>query len=398
MRATRATAWCALLSLIGVGLSGYLSVIHFGLLRGELLGGAACGTGAFNCHAVTAGAYGVVRGMPLALWGVLGYFTVLALSLLGRQSADWAERAMTLIFLLVGVFVGIDALLLILMVFVIRYYCLFCLLTYAVNLLLLVIAARSLGYPWPASIRRAGPALAALVPSSQRPAAWLFWGMMGLVVFSTAGLNAATTFVSRGPLGAVRTQLREFVSSQSRVSVDVASDPATGPATAPIQIVEFSDLLCPACQRASKLNTIILAGHRHDTQLVFKHFPLDMSCNETVTRMVHPGACRLAAATECAHLQGKFWALHDRIFAEGPHYNPAHLEEDAQRAGLDLSRFDACLTSGEGLEAVKRDIAEAVKIGVTSTPTYVINGLRIAGGLSPSVFEDLVDVLHETGR
>ena len=67
MRMQRGAAWCLVLSLIGLGLAGYLTVLHLGLLRGELLGGAVCGaSGALNCHVVTGGPWGKVLGMPPA--------------------------------------------------------------------------------------------------------------------------------------------------------------------------------------------------------------------------------------------------------------------------------------------------------------------------------------------
>ena len=83
-----------MLSLIGIGVAGYLFFLHLGLLRGELLGGAVCGTGAFNCHAVTAGPWGSFLGVPLSLWGILGYLTIFALSS-GRPPAAIAMVRMS---------------------------------------------------------------------------------------------------------------------------------------------------------------------------------------------------------------------------------------------------------------------------------------------------------------
>lgn len=397
MRVSRGLGVCLLLSLIGIGLSGYLVFLHLGLQRGELLGGAACGSGALNCHAVTAGPWGTFLGMPLALWGLLGYALVFALSLLGRQSAEWADQTLTLIFLLAAVFLGIDLILLSLMVVVIRLYCLFCLLTYAVNASLLLVAGRSLSSPWPQAAARVGAALGALIPSRQRPAAGMFWGLILMAVCGVAGLHASTTYLSRGTFGSMRKQIQDYLTKQSRVAVDVTGDPSIGPASASLQMVEFSDFFCPACQRASKFNAIILANHRHDVRFVFKHYPLDMSCNEKVSRMVHPGACQVAAASECAHLQGKFWAFHDLVFEETPRYHVAGMDDDVRRLGLNLEQFRACMDSGQGLEAVKRDIAAGGGAGVTSTPTYILNGMPISGGLNPSMFEEFVAVLKESG-
>src|SRR3989338_1594334 len=397
MRTQRGASWCVFLSLLGLGLAGYLTVLHIGLMRGVLLGGAVCGaSGVLNCHAVTGSVFSSVLGMPLAMWGIIGYITVMALALLARQSAEWAVHAMGLIFLLSLAFVVVDLVLLALMVFVIRFICLFCLATYVVNLLLLLVAARSMGRPWTEAVREAGTSLWTLWPTSLRPVTWFFWAVVLLGIAGTVGLHAATIFVSRGTLGSVQKQIREFVSKQTRVALDVTGDPMLGDPKAQLQIVEFSDFLCPACHRASKMNPILMANHRDDAVFVFKHFPLDTMCNDRATRMAHPGACHLAAASECAHQQGKFWPFHGKVFEGAEHHAATQLDEVARAVGLDLTPFRTCLSSGQGMAAVKRDIAEAAKANVMSTPTYVIGGIPVPGGFTPATFEDFVSVLKET--
>jgi protein-disulfide isomerase/uncharacterized membrane protein len=397
MKSTRAAVWCLLLGLAGLGLAGYLAYLHLGLVRGELLGGAACAAAGslFNCHAVTAGPWSELLGMPLALWGVIGYAVVLALALWALQSEEAAGSAMTLLFLLAAGFVLLDLVLLAVMALVIRFYCLFCLLTYAANLALLLVAARSLPCPVAELPGRVGAAMRRLLPGGGDRAAGFVWAVIALGAAGAVGVQLSTLFVARGTLEGARRQIREYVVRQQRVSISTAEDPAVGPSGAFLQISEFSDFFCPVCERASKLNTILFANHRDDARFAFKHFPLDNSCNDRVSRAVHPGACRVAAASECAHLQGKFWEFHDAIFAKGHTYNLADLEPDAARLGLDVPRFTACLESGQGMEAVKRDIAEAAKIPVTSTPTYVVNGLPMPGLLNPTLFKDLVAVLRE---
>lgn len=396
MRPSRGAWVCALLSLIGFAFAVYLTYLHYGLLRGEFLGGAACGGGTFNCHAVTGGRWASWLGMPISLWGAFGYLVALGLALLARQSTEWAESALTLLTGLALVFVLLDLYLLYLMVAVIQNLCVFCLLTYAVNLSLLAVAASSLGRPLPRTLAHVGAALGWLRPSAARQAAWLFWGVALSGLIATAGVHATSVFLTRGPAGAVRTQIRDYVARQSRVTLDVAGDPALGRADAPIQIVEFSDFLCPACQQASKMNAILLANYRGDVTLVFKNYPLDSTCNSRVPQPVHPGACHLAAALECANLQGKFWPFHDLVFHDPKHYVPSRMQEDALKLGLDVARFRSCIDSGEGMAAVQRDIEQAALASVNRTPTYVINGVPIAGGLTPATFDDLVAVLKET--
>ena len=143
------------------------------------------------------------------------------------------------------------------------------------------------------------------------------------------------------------------------------------------------------------MNAIILAGHRRDVRFVFKHFPLDTTCNPAISRTLHPGACQAAVVAECAHRQGRFRPFHDLLFEKGKNYRVDSLEEDARRFGLDVAQFQACISSGEGLQAVQQDIAEAGRLGLHNTPVYFINGIRVDGLLTPATFEAMVEALEE---
>jgi len=400
MRAQRAGLIGVLLSLAGIGLCAWLTFIHIGLMRGELLGGAACGGDGtlFNCHAVTASAFGSVFGIPLSLWGLVGYLATLALSFIAWQFPDWAGRALAALAGMAIIFCAIDLVLLTAMLTQIHYLCALCLLSYLVNLLLAVTAKQGLAQSWPAVIRQIPAALMAWRPQPRVAVVWVVWGMVLTGAAGVLAVNAAATFAAQGDPAALRKQISQFISNQKRATVDVTGDPMLGAPNGPIQVVEFSDFLCPICQRASKLNPVLLAGHRREASFVFKHFPLDTTCNSAIGRMVHAGACQLAAATECAHEQGKFWALHDRIFVEGAKYRPDTLERDVAALGLDTAAWRACMDSGRGMEAVKRDIEEATRLGLNSTPTYLINGIRNVGLFTPVTFEAFLDVLRHPDR
>ena len=389
MRPRYGASAALLLSLIGLGLSAYLYYIHLGLLRGEFLGGAVCsGTGAFNCHAVTSGRWGSFLGMPLALWGCLSYAVMIGLALLAFQSEDWAARAISLIFVLASAMVAVDIGLFIVMAAVIRLYCAFCLMTYAVNVAILGFAVAALGRPWPG-----------VFSSLHVPRVPLFWGLVLTAAAGVVGTHLTSLFIMEGAPGALRQQLEEYVSKQPvRGMVVLDHDPIHGPASAPVQMVEFSDFLCPACQRASKMIPILLASHRNDIVFAFKNYPLDTACNSNVQRNVHPGSCQVAAAGECANQQGKFWTFHDFVFEKGHDYNVQNLNQDIVILGLDAAAFRACMESGQGMDAVKRDIAEAAKWQIMSTPTFIINGTPVTGGLNPSVFEEFLSMIRRRDR
>lgn len=399
MRARRSALMCILLSLIGLGLCAYLEFLHLALMRGELLGGAACSAAGtlFNCHAVTASPFGEMLGLPLALWGVIGYLVTLSLSFTAWKFPEQASTALTA---LAGLSLGLiaaDAVLLGVMLTRIHYLCPLCLATYAVNGLLFIVSVFAVAQPVPRIIAQIPAALMAWVPRRGRETAWGVWGVVLIGAAEVVALNFATTFMLEGAPGTMRKQMVQFVSQQRRVQVDTGNSPTKGSTMPTVQLVEFSDFLCPSCQRASKLNPILLAAHQPDVALVFKFFPLDTECNTSINRQIHPTACQLAAAAACAQEQGKFWALHDRMFERTPNYKPTDLDHDAAEIGLDIPAFQACRQSGRGLEAVRRDIADAARIGITSTPTYIINGVPMTGVMTPAIFKELLDALRQSG-
>ncbi len=85
---------------------------------------------------------------------------------------------------------------------------------------------------------------------------------------------------------------------------------------------------------------------------------------------IHPLAFKASEATHCAEEQGKFWEMHRRLFENQRALEPWN--EHAEALGLETARFEECLSSGKHAAAVRRDMAEARKAGVTGTPSFVL--------------------------
>jgi protein-disulfide isomerase len=161
---------------------------------------------------------------------------------------------------------------------------------------------------------------------------------------------------------------------------------ARGPRDAAVTIVEFSDFQCPACAQAfGDLHDLL--GRRADVRLVFRHFPLDPSCNAKVTRALHPEACLAAMAAECAAQLSRFWEYHDRLFANQHALDRDSLFRYARELGLDIASFRTCLDAPATRARIMEDIDAATRAGVTSTPTLFINGRVIAGALERQYYD-----------
>ena len=154
--------------------------------------------------------------------------------------------------------------------------------------------------------------------------------------------------------------------------------PFKGPAGAPIQVVEFSDFLCPFCRNLAGAFSNYMPQSGGKVAIFYKNYPLDQACNPGLSRTLHDGACEIALGAICAHEQGKFWPYHDQIFAQPPH-NPSNddIVRIAASAGLDGDRLRACLDSSDAAAKLEADIQEAKRLEVNSTPSVFINGKRL---------------------
>lgn len=169
----------------------------------------------------------------------------------------------------------------------------------------------------------------------------------------------------------------------ARVQVSDADSPSKGPKQAPVTIIEFSDFECPFCSRVLPTLQEVLSTYGDQVRLVFRQFPLNS---------IHPKAQKAAEASLCAHEQGKFWEMHDVLFADQRKLDIADLKAKASALGLDQGKFDSCLDSGKYANQVARDLADGAAAGVTGTPAMFINGRFLSGAVP---FADVARVIDD---
>ena len=153
------------------------------------------------------------------------------------------------------------------------------------------------------------------------------------------------------------------------IQIPTQGAPAIGPDNARITLVEFSDFQCPYCRVAAPQLHEVLKAFPTQVKLIFKQFPLD----------IHSQAALAAAAAVAAQKQGKFWQMHDALFADRGNITRASVMTLARNFSLDLTRFKADLDSKETNSRVVQDIADGNKAGVEGTPTLFIDGQRFNG-------------------
>jgi Na+:H+ antiporter, NhaA family len=173
--------------------------------------------------------------------------------------------------------------------------------------------------------------------------------------------------------------------------VDPERDHVRGPVDAPLTLVEYGDFECPYCGRATGAVEELRERFGDRLRYVFRHVPLVD---------VHGHAELAAEAAEAAGAQGRFWKMHDRLFAHQDALDVRALLEHAAAIGLDVQRFSKDLGSGRFGARVRDDVASAQASGVGSTPTFFVGGRRHTGpydaeSLARALLEGL-DALEET--
>lgn len=143
-----------------------------------------------------------------------------------------------------------------------------------------------------------------------------------------------------------------------------------GPLTPDVTIVTFTDFQCPFCRRAAAELRAIRQEFPNDVAIVVRHFPIPG----------HESATPAAQASACAARQSRFEAYHDLLFASQDSIGRKPWAQFAEEAGVpDLLAFETCLSDPIIADLVKRDQADGKKLGVSGTPTFLVNDLLFPG-------------------
>ena len=148
-------------------------------------------------------------------------------------------------------------------------------------------------------------------------------------------------------------------------------DHSSGPETTPVTLLEYGNFECIHCGRAYPVIKQVRKLLGHNLRFVFRHFP---------TVHTHPHSLRAAEAAEAAASQQKFWQMHDELFTHQTALEDHHLSRYAQRAGLNLERFNHDMTEHSFLQQIEADYQRSLfDEHVTGTPTLYLNDVRYTG-------------------
>ncbi len=170
-------------------------------------------------------------------------------------------------------------------------------------------------------------------------------------------------------------------------NIPVSNSAMKGPKDAKVTIVEFSDFQCPFCSQAAALVPDVLKAYPDKVNFVYKQFPLTS---------IHPFALGASKAAVAAQKQGKFWEMHDMMFANNRELGVDKLKEYAGKIGLDVGKFETDMNSPETAKQIEQEQAEARNADVQGTPTFFVGGKRLQNR-SIDGFKQMIDAALAKG-
>jgi protein-disulfide isomerase len=155
-----------------------------------------------------------------------------------------------------------------------------------------------------------------------------------------------------------------------------------GSERAKVRVVEFADFQCPYCSMAANTVKELTAKYGDKVEFAYRNFPL---------RSIHPNAQRAAEFAQCSQAQGKFWEMHDKLYAAQDKLDEESMRASAKEIGLDEGKLDECLQSGKGAADVDADYKTGESLGVEGTPTFFVNGRQHVGAATVEALSATID-------
>ena len=168
-------------------------------------------------------------------------------------------------------------------------------------------------------------------------------------------------------------------------------DEIYGKADATVTVVKISDFECPYCRYLALTMEPVKAKYKDKVRFVMKQFPMNPSCNRYMVGYdKHPNACNAALTGACAGKQGKFWEMHDKLYASQPKLDPESNRGYAKDLGLDLAKYDACIKDPKTMQEIQQEIEEAHEAGINGAPRTYINGRLVTGSATTAILEYMI--------
>jgi len=395
--AARVALLCA---LIGLVVSSAAAYVHYRLVFDPTYQSFCDVNSTISCTQVYLSRYSTFRGIPVAIFGALWFVAAALLSVSGMAALSSVRESVPgYLFVLSTLALAVVLYLAYASIVVLKTYCVLCFITYAAVIGLFVVSGAATSFPMTTLPRRAMRDLRVFIssPLAIIMAVLFFAGAATTLAFfprEAAGVSQPPAATAPPPSAAQTSEFERVMATAPRVPMAIPSDGAK------VLIVDFSDFQCPFCRQAFYAYKPIIQKYEAQqpgaVKFVLKDYPLDSECNVNVAGGgPHPSACEAAVAVRLAQRQNRLEAMEEWLFANQPSLTPPVVRQAARDVGQ-INDFDAKYAFT--LDLVKGDIALGHQLGVRSTPTLFINGVKFEGVLAPQYFDQAIayELKHAT--
>jgi protein-disulfide isomerase/uncharacterized membrane protein len=391
----RAALFALLCALVGLGASTAAAYTHYHLLYDPAYRSFCDVNATISCTQVYLSRFSTVRGIPVALFGATAFAAsaLLAISALTaapsvRENVPGYLFVLSTLSLAVILYLGYASFVLL------KAVCLLCLTTYAAVIGLFLVSGAATSFPMTTLPRRASRDVRVFAgsPLAIVIAVLFFAGAVSTLAWfpregtaapgDPAGQAAAP---APAPTQEQTSEFQRWYASQPRVPLVVPSEGAK------VLVVKFNDFQCPACGQSYLQYKPIFAKYEAEhpgaVKLVLKDYPLNRDCNDALGQSIHSAACEAAVAVRLAGAHSKTEAMEEWLYTHQPAMTPPSVRQAARDIGQ-IADFDAKYQST--LSLVKGDVALGRQLGIKSTPTFFINGVKVEGALPPQYFDQAI--------
>lgn len=396
------------LALIGLGVSGEATWIHHKLLTDASFTPPCDLNATFNCSQVYMSPYGSVRGVPVALGGVVWFSLVALIASFANTKPEGAKDHPAGAYVFAASTIGLAAILSLAYAsfFVLHTYCLLCLATYACVIGIFLTSGMTASVPMMSLPGRLAKDIRNVFTHPAQLTAGLVYlvaAVCAIAFFPSTATSGPMTSSAPPPklegAAAVQTastqsqdpkvQFEAWWNAQPRIKTGVGLEGSK------VVIVKFSDFQCPGCKQTWLMYSPIIKKYTEAeprlVRYVLKDFPLNSNCNVSVQTQMHPFSCDASAAYRLAVDRGKGEAMEKWIFDNQATLTSASIRVAAKDiAGI--TNFDQLAPTK--LAGIKKDSADGGALNINSTPTFYINGVQLPTGqwLNPDYFELAIQI------
>lgn len=363
------------LAIAGLLVSSYLSISHFKNYTDIDYMSFCAVSKTINCDTVSQSPFSIFLGVPVPIWGVIGYVFILIALLFSLNTKEKKMRVLSTLLLIGFLYSALSLFLGIISAVKIHSYCIMCVVIYGINFMLL--------YMFWLTKRRYEKET--FVITLKRD--FFFWktckkkliplGTIFIILFVTLILFFPHYWELSPPLG----------TENLKTGYTEDGYPWIGAENPELTIVEFSDYQCFQCKKMHFFLRTLISTHPDTLRLVHRHFPMDHEFNPIIKKPLNPGSGILALIAIYASEKDRFWDINDLLYKYDMSRGAIYLKEICELANFDVNKLKKGITNPRIRQKLYLDIIAGLKKHINGTPSYLINGQIYAGHIPKKILD-----------